>query len=178
GFRRRSGATATSTAMGLIATEEARILFRGNARRRKPFLRAARGLSQVNDKTGQPSRRRFEVLRAIYAQRRNVPAYVAVCEQTEFSAQDCLVIALMHEGQDSLWCKTEQVALRIRRGTEMLLDRACPSGGGSTCVGAGWTDRLMRTARGTHASVFVLMIPQPPRSTLLPYTTLFRCQHL
>jgi hypothetical protein len=42
GFRRRSGATATSTAMGLIAIEEARILFRGIARRRKPFLRADR----------------------------------------------------------------------------------------------------------------------------------------
>jgi hypothetical protein len=113
--------------------------------------RAARGLSQVNGKTGQLSRRRFEVLRAIYPRQRKVPAYAAVCGQIEFSAQDCLVIAAMHEGQDSLCCTTGQVVLRIRRGTEMLLDRACPGGGWSTCVGAGCTDRLMRTARGTHA---------------------------
>src|SRR5208337_980461 len=47
GFRRRSGATATSTAMGLIAIEQARILFRGNARRRKLLLRADSSVASV-----------------------------------------------------------------------------------------------------------------------------------
>ena len=40
-------------------------------------------------------RRRGDVLRAIYLQQRDVRAYVALCEHTELSAQDCLAIATM-----------------------------------------------------------------------------------
>jgi uncharacterized Zn finger protein len=40
-------------------------------------------------------RRRGEILRAIYTQRRDVRPYVALCEQTEPSAQDCLAVATM-----------------------------------------------------------------------------------
>jgi hypothetical protein len=40
-------------------------------------------------------RRRGEILRAIYTQQRDVRAYVALCEQTELSAQDCLAVATM-----------------------------------------------------------------------------------
>jgi hypothetical protein len=35
------------------------------------------------------------ILRAIYVQRRNVRAYVALCEETHLSARDCLVIATL-----------------------------------------------------------------------------------
>ncbi len=42
------------------------------------------------------ARRRWgEVLRAIYVRQRDVRAYVALCEQTELSAQDCLAVATM-----------------------------------------------------------------------------------
>jgi tetratricopeptide (TPR) repeat protein len=41
-------------------------------------------------------RRRWgEILRAIYTRRRDVRAYVALCEQTHLSAQDCLAVAIM-----------------------------------------------------------------------------------
>jgi len=36
-----------------------------------------------------------EILRAIYTRRRDVRAYVALCEQTQLSAQDCLAVATM-----------------------------------------------------------------------------------
>lgn len=39
--------------------------------------------------------RRGRILRAIYTQQRNVRAYVALCEQTHLSAQDCLAIATL-----------------------------------------------------------------------------------
>ena len=42
------------------------------------------------------ARRRWgDILRAIYTRQRDVAAYVALCEQTELSAQDCLVVATM-----------------------------------------------------------------------------------
>ncbi len=40
-------------------------------------------------------RRRGEILRAIYTRQRDVRAYVALCERTQLSAQDCLVVATM-----------------------------------------------------------------------------------
>ncbi len=41
-------------------------------------------------------RRRWgEILRAIYTQQRDVRAYVALCERTQLSAQDCLAVATM-----------------------------------------------------------------------------------
>jgi hypothetical protein len=36
-------------------------------------------------------------LRAVYTRRRDVRAYVALCEQSELSAQDCLAVATMVE---------------------------------------------------------------------------------
>ena len=40
-------------------------------------------------------RRWGDILRAIYTRQRDVAAYVALCEQTQLSAQDCLVVATM-----------------------------------------------------------------------------------
>jgi len=42
-----------------------------------------------------PRRRRGDILRAIYTRQRDVRAYVALCEQTQLSAQDCLAVAAM-----------------------------------------------------------------------------------
>ena len=42
-----------------------------------------------------PRRRRGDILRAIYSRQRDVRAYVALCEQTQLSAQDCLAVAAM-----------------------------------------------------------------------------------
>lgn len=48
-------------------------------------------------------RRRWgEVLRAIYVRRRDVRAYVALCEQSELSAQDCLAAATMLKAKREL----------------------------------------------------------------------------
>ena len=79
-----------------------------------------RGLFLAKDSAGQPPRRWGEVLRAIYAQQQDVTAYVAVCEQTEFSAQDSLMIALMHKAQGRL---AEALAW-VERG--LLLDKKKP----------------------------------------------------
>lgn len=71
------------------------------------FERRARARFDAKDATEQASarahrrdpayacRRWGEVLRAIYTQQRDVRAYVALCEQTEPSAQDCLAVATM-----------------------------------------------------------------------------------
>jgi len=42
-----------------------------------------------------PRTRWGEILRAIYTRRRDVRAYVALCEQTQLSAPDCLAVATM-----------------------------------------------------------------------------------
>lgn len=71
------------------------------------FERQVRARFEAKDAAGQASdrarrrdpayaRRRWgEVLRAIYTRQRDVRAYVALCEQTEVSAQDCLAVATM-----------------------------------------------------------------------------------
>jgi uncharacterized Zn finger protein len=49
------------------------------------------------------SRRRWgEVLRAVYARRGDVRAYVALCEQSALSAQDCLAVATMLKAKRKL----------------------------------------------------------------------------
>jgi hypothetical protein len=47
-------------------------------------------------------RRWGDVLRAIYARRRDVRAYVTLCEQSELSARDCLVVATMLKSKRKL----------------------------------------------------------------------------
>lgn len=71
------------------------------------FERQVRARFDAEDPAGQPSdrarrrdpayaRRRWgEVLRAIYTQQRDMRAYVALCERSELSAQDCLAVATM-----------------------------------------------------------------------------------
>ncbi len=71
------------------------------------FERQVRGRFEAKDAAGQPSdrahrrdpayaRRRWgDVLRTIYTQQRDVRAYVALCERSELSAQDCLAVATM-----------------------------------------------------------------------------------
>jgi len=84
------------------------------------FESAVRTLFEAKDSAGQAPRRWGEVLRAIYAQQQDVPAYVAVCEQTDFSAQDSLVIALIHKTQGSF---TDALSW-VERG--LLLDKEKP----------------------------------------------------
>jgi len=84
------------------------------------FERAVRTLFETKDSAGQARRRWGEVLRAIYAQQQDVPAYIAVCEHTDFSAQDGLVIALIHKTQGSF---TDALSW-VERG--LLLDKKKP----------------------------------------------------
>lgn len=84
------------------------------------FERVAKALFEAEDDTGQARRRWGEALRAIYAQKQDVPAYVSVCEQTDFSAHDCLVIALLHKAQASF---TDAYSW-VERG--LLLDKSRP----------------------------------------------------
>jgi len=68
-------------------------------------------------------RRRWgDVLRAVYTRRRDVRAYVALCEQTELSAQDCLVVATMLRSKRNL---NEVLAWVDRR---LAVDREHPHG--------------------------------------------------
>ncbi len=71
------------------------------------FARQVRARFEAKDATGpasdrvprrapaHASHRWGEILRAIYTQQRDVRAYVALCEQTPLSAQDCLAVATM-----------------------------------------------------------------------------------
>jgi len=81
------------------------------------FERTVRTLFEVKDSDVQSRRRWGEALRAIYAQKQDVPAYVPVCEQTDLSAHDCLVIALLHKAQESF---TDALSW-VERG--LLLDK-------------------------------------------------------
>ncbi len=62
------------------------------------FERAVRMHFEAKDSTEQ-ARRCGEMLRAIYARQQDVRAYVALCEQTGLSDQDCLAIAIMHKAR-------------------------------------------------------------------------------
>lgn len=66
----------------------------------KARFEAKDAVGQASDHAPRPDpaylRRRWgEILRAIYTRRRDVRAYVALCEQTQLSAQDCLAVAIM-----------------------------------------------------------------------------------
>jgi hypothetical protein len=67
-------------------------------------------------------RRRGDVLRAIYVQQRDVRAYVALCEQTELSAQDCLAIATMLK----TWRKPDEALTWVDRG--LAVEKTHPHG--------------------------------------------------
>jgi len=82
--------------------------------------RAVRTLFDAKEKSGQSPHRWGEALRTIYAQQQNIPSYVAVCEQTEFSAQDSLAIALMQKAEG----KIEDALSSVERG--LLLDNKKP----------------------------------------------------
>ncbi len=57
---------------------------------------AEQALDHAQRREPAAARRRWgEVLRVVYAHQRDVQAYVALCEQTELSAQDCLAVATM-----------------------------------------------------------------------------------
>jgi tetratricopeptide (TPR) repeat protein len=84
------------------------------------FERAVRTFFEVKDSTEQGRRRWGEVLRAIYAQQHDVRAYVALCEQTALSGQDCLAVATMHKTRR----KPEEALAWVERG--LLLDKEHP----------------------------------------------------
>ncbi len=67
-------------------------------------------------------RRSGDILRAIYVQQRDVPAYVALCEQTELSAQDCLAIATMLK----TWRKRDEALAWVDRG--LVVEKTHPHG--------------------------------------------------
>lgn len=84
------------------------------------FERAVRTLFEAKGSTEQVRRRWGEVLRAIYAERRDVRAYVTLCEQTALSGQDCLAVATMHKALR----KPEEALVWVERG--LLLDKEHP----------------------------------------------------
>src|SRR3990172_7868555 len=66
----------------------------------KARFEAADAVEQASDGAPRrdpayPRRRRGDILRAIYTRQRDVRAYVALCEQTQLSAQDCLAVGAM-----------------------------------------------------------------------------------
>lgn len=78
----------------------------------------------ANDKPrdAQYARRRWgEVLRAIHAAQNDVPAYVALCEETETTAQDCLAIATLLRAK-----RPEEALAWVDRGLD--LDKKHPHG--------------------------------------------------
>ena len=84
------------------------------------FERAVRTRFEAADSTEQGRRGWGEILRAIYAQQRDVRAYVALCEQTALSAQDCLALAAMHKARR----KPDDALAWVDRG--LLLDKEHP----------------------------------------------------
>ncbi|HMD95797.1 MAG TPA: hypothetical protein VKM93_00490 [Terriglobia bacterium] len=84
------------------------------------FERAVKMRFEARDSTEQARRRWSEVLRAIYAQQRNVPAYIALCEETVLSAQDCLALAAMQKARR----KPEAALVWVERG--LLLHKEHP----------------------------------------------------
>ncbi len=69
------------------------------------------------------TRRRWgEVLRAVYTHRRDVRACVAVCKQSQLSAQDCLAVATMLEAKRKL----NEALAWVDRG--LAVDRKHPHG--------------------------------------------------
>jgi len=84
------------------------------------FERAVRTSFEAKDGTGQSRHRWGEVLRAIYAQQGDVPAYVAVCQETALSAKDCLVLAGMHQER-----KPDEALAWVERG--LLLGKKTPN---------------------------------------------------
>ena len=74
--------------------------------------RAVKILFGAKDRAEYARRRWGEVLRAVYVQQRDVGAYVALCEQTALSGQDCLAIAAMHQARR----KPEEALAWIERG--------------------------------------------------------------
>ncbi|PYO33916.1 MAG: hypothetical protein DMD86_09700 [Candidatus Rokuibacteriota bacterium] len=63
-----------------------------------------------------------EILRAIYTRRRDLRAYVALCEQTQLSAQDCLAVATMLKTRR----KWDEVLAWVDRG--LALEKMRPHG--------------------------------------------------
>jgi uncharacterized protein DUF6880 len=96
--------------------------------------RQAKARFEATDATGQasesahrrdpaPMRRRWgEVLRAVYARRGDVRAYVARYEQSELSAQDCLAVATMLKAKRKL----DEALAWVDRG--LGVDRKHPHG--------------------------------------------------
>ena len=94
------------------------------------FERQVRVRLEARDAVEQPSdhalrrdpayllRRWGEILRVIYARQRDVRAYVALCERTQLSAQDCLAVATMlktlHQRDDALAWVDRGLALEKR----------------------------------------------------------------
>jgi len=66
-------------------------------------------------------RRRGEMLRAIYAQQQNVESYVALCDRTELSPQDCLVVATMLKARR----KPDEALVWVERG--LTLEKKRPN---------------------------------------------------
>jgi len=69
-----------------------------------------------------PRRRWGEILRAIYVRQRDVRAYVALCEQTQLLASDCLAVATMLKTRR----KRDEALAWVERG--LALDKKAPHG--------------------------------------------------
>jgi len=121
------------------------------------FERAVRGRFEAKDVTEQASerahrrdpayaRRRWgEVLRAVYTQQGDVRGYVALCEQTELSAQDCLVVAGMLKGRR----KPDEALAWVNRG--LVLGKKQPHGSSEYDLAKMKRELLVKLGRGSDA---------------------------
>jgi len=83
------------------------------------FERAVRARFEATDGTEHEQRRWGEVLRAIYAQQRDVRAYVTLCEHTALSSRDCLTIATMQKARR----RHEDALAWVERGLSLHRER-------------------------------------------------------
>jgi hypothetical protein len=87
-----------------VMHEESLAAFERQVKARFEATDAAGHASESAQRHDRASRRRRwgDVLRAIYTERRDVQAYVALCEQSQLSAQDCLAVAIMLKAKRKL----------------------------------------------------------------------------
>ena len=79
------------------------------------FEQEVRSRFEAAEGRDYPRRRWGEVLRAILAARRDVTAYVEICERTGFAPEDCLAIARLLESRG----KRDEALAWLERGLEI-----------------------------------------------------------
>lgn len=120
-------------------------------------------------------RRAAEILRAILAAQRSVEAYVALCEATELSPEDCLALAKMLQTRrrpaDALAWVERGLALENKRPSsfaehdlaKMKRDLLVKLGRGSAALKAAWADFRAHPSKYSYADL-MRYVPKAERA--------------